>query len=59
MVSQKFSQTHSINSVFDFLHSTFIFSFTFYNETCKFFPCKTAYFVKRKHILKEKFAFEY
>ncbi len=36
------------------------FFFTFYNKFVDFynlFPCKTAYYVKRKHIFKEKFAF--
>ncbi len=44
---------------FDFLHLTF-FSFTFYNkcvDTYNLFPCETAYYVKRKQIFKEKFAF--
>jgi hypothetical protein len=46
-------------TVFDYLHLTF-FSFTFYNkfvDIYNLFPCKTAYYVKRKQIFKEKFAF--
>jgi hypothetical protein len=37
-----------------------IFSFTFYNkfvDIYNLFACKTAYYVKRKQIFKEKFAF--
>jgi hypothetical protein len=46
------------NNVFDYLHLT-LFSFTFYNkfvDIYNLFPCKTAYYVKRKIFL-EKFAF--
>jgi hypothetical protein len=48
-----------LNYVFYYLHLTF-FSFTFYNKFVDIYnllPCKTAYYVKRNQIFKEKLAF--